>query len=41
MAVDAAPLFRQLRIDNFPVVEKSGRPVGVLDEKDLLDEGLA
>jgi arabinose-5-phosphate isomerase len=41
MAVDAAPLFRQFRLDNFPVVDPRGRPVGVLDEKDLLEEGLA
>lgn len=41
MAAAAASLFRSLRLDNFPVVDKAGRPVGVLDEKDLLDEGLA
>lgn len=40
MAADAAALFRTMRIDNFPVVDKAGRPLGVLDEKDLLDEGL-
>jgi arabinose-5-phosphate isomerase len=41
MAVDAFPLFRRLGIDNFPVVDKAGRPVGILDEKDVLDEGLS
>lgn len=41
LAVDAAPLFRRFGLDNFPVVDAQGRPVGVLDEKDLLDEGLA
>lgn len=41
MAADAAALFRSMRLDNFPVVDKSGRPLGVLDEKDLLDAGLA
>jgi arabinose-5-phosphate isomerase len=40
LAVDAAGLFRRFRLDNFPVVDRRGRPVGVLDEKDLLDEGL-
>jgi arabinose-5-phosphate isomerase len=39
LAADAAPLFRKMRLDNFPVVDAAGRPVGVLDEKDLLDEG--
>jgi arabinose-5-phosphate isomerase len=41
MAADAAGLFRQYGLDNFPVVDARGRPVGVLDEKDLLEEGLA
>lgn len=40
LAADVAPLFRKLRLDNFPVVDGRGRPVGVLDEKDLLEEGL-
>jgi arabinose-5-phosphate isomerase len=41
LAADAAPLFRRFGLDNFPVVDAAGRPVGVLDEKDLLEEGLA
>ncbi|MBL0059541.1 MAG: KpsF/GutQ family sugar-phosphate isomerase [Elusimicrobia bacterium] len=40
LAADVAPLFRKYGLDNFPVVDRRGRPVGVLDEKDLLDEGL-
>lgn len=40
LAVDVAPLFRKYGLDNFPVVDGRGRPVGVLDEKDLLEEGL-
>jgi arabinose-5-phosphate isomerase len=40
LAADIAPLFRKFGLDNFPVVDKRGRPVGVLDEKDLLEEGL-
>jgi arabinose-5-phosphate isomerase len=41
LAAQAAPLFRDMGLDNFPVVDAAGRPLGVLDEKDLLDEGLA
>jgi arabinose-5-phosphate isomerase len=40
LAADVAPLFRKFGLDNFPVVDRRGRPVGVLDEKDLLEEGL-
>jgi arabinose-5-phosphate isomerase len=40
LAADVAPQFRKFGLDNFPVVDKRGRPVGVLDEKDLLEEGL-
>lgn len=40
LAGDVAPLFRKFGLDNFPVVDKRGCPVGVLDEKDLLEEGL-
>lgn len=41
LAADVAPLFRTYGLDNFPVVDDAGRPVGVLDEKDLLDAGVA
>jgi arabinose-5-phosphate isomerase len=41
LAAEVAPLFRRYGLDNFPVVDKSRRPVGLLDEKDLLEEGLA
>ncbi len=40
LAADAAPLFRRYGLDNLPVLDRKGRPVGVLDEKDLLEEGL-
>lgn len=40
LAADVAPLFRKHGLDNFPVVDARRRPLGVLDEKDLLDEGL-
>ncbi len=37
---DAAELLRKYRCDNLPVVDAKGRPVGLLDERDLLAEGL-
>lgn len=41
LAATVAERFRRFGLDNFPVVDGRGRPVGVLDEKDLLEEGLA
>jgi len=40
LAADVALLFRRFGLDNLPVVDRTGRPVGILDEKDLLEEGL-
>ncbi len=37
---EAAQQIRQYRCDNMPVVDGKGRPVGLLDERDLLSEGL-
>ena len=37
---DAAALLRKYRCDNLPVVDAKGRPIGLLDERDLLSEGL-
>jgi len=37
---DAAELLRKYRCDNLPVVDAKGRPIGLLDERDLLAEGL-
>lgn len=37
---DAAERLRKFRCDNMPVVDGRGRPVGLLDERDLLAEGL-
>ncbi len=34
--VDAARVLRQARIDQVPVVDEEGRPVGLLDVQDLL-----
>lgn len=36
-AADAARIIKKLRIDNLPVVDSKGRPVGLLDAQDLLD----
>ncbi|HVO33793.1 MAG TPA: KpsF/GutQ family sugar-phosphate isomerase [Elusimicrobiota bacterium] len=36
----AAEKLRQYRCDNIPVVDGHGRPVGLVDERDLLSEGL-
>jgi len=37
---DAAELLRRYRCDNLPVVDGKGHPIGLLDERDLLAEGL-
>ena len=37
---EAAELLRRYRCDNLPVVDAKGRPIGLLDERDLLAEGL-
>jgi arabinose-5-phosphate isomerase len=36
LLVDAARVLRQARIDQVPVVDEEGRPVGLLDVQDLL-----
>lgn len=42
MAIEAAKIISAKKIDNLPVIAARGlrRPVGILDEKDLLKEGL-
>jgi len=40
MAVDALKILRQKKIDEVPVVDGKGRPVGLLDVQDLLKAGL-
>lgn len=40
MAVDALQILRTKKIDEVPVVDRKGRPVGLLDVQDLLKEGL-
>jgi arabinose-5-phosphate isomerase len=41
MAADAAKILKEYNIDNIPVVDKTGRPVGILDQGDLLAEGIS
>ncbi|MDR2772952.1 MAG: KpsF/GutQ family sugar-phosphate isomerase [Elusimicrobiota bacterium] len=41
LAVDAAVILKQYRIDNIPVVDKKNVPIGCLDEGDLLAEGIS
>jgi arabinose-5-phosphate isomerase len=39
-AAEAAGILRSKKIDELPVVDDGGRPVGMLDVQDLLDTGL-
>ena len=40
LAVEALALLRSKKIDELPVIDKSGRPVGLLDVQDLLKAGI-
>jgi len=40
LAVDAAKILQEKNIDNIPVVDKNDKPLGILDERDLLSEGI-
>ncbi len=37
---EALRMIQRYGFDNLPVVDKQGRPVGILDERDLLAEGI-
>jgi len=41
MAVEAAKILKAYNIDNIPVVDKSNKPLGILDQGDLLSEGIS
>ncbi|MGA2090561.1 MAG: KpsF/GutQ family sugar-phosphate isomerase [Endomicrobiales bacterium] len=41
LAVDAAKILKKHKCDNIPVINKKGKPVGIVDEKDLMAEGIA
>jgi arabinose-5-phosphate isomerase len=40
MAADAAKILKEYNIDNIPVVDKKGNPLGILDQGDLLAQGI-
>ncbi|MHB9156301.1 MAG: CBS domain-containing protein, partial [Endomicrobiales bacterium] len=40
LAADAAKILKKHSFDNIPVVDSRGRPVGIVDERDLLAEGI-
>ena len=40
LAVDAAKILQEKNIDNIPVVDNNNKPIGILDERDLLSEGI-
>lgn len=40
LAVDAAKILQEKNIDNIPVVDEKNKPIGILDERDLLSEGI-
>ncbi len=40
LAVDVAKVLQEKNIDNIPVVDKNNKPLGILDERDLLSEGI-
>jgi len=40
MAIEAAKMMQEKKFDNIPVVDGKGYPIGIVDERDLLSEGL-
>jgi len=40
MAIEAARMMQEKKFDNIPVVDGKGRPIGIVDERDLLSEGI-
>jgi arabinose-5-phosphate isomerase len=40
LAAEAAAILKKHNFDNIPVVDSKGKPVGILDERDLLAEGI-
>ena len=41
VVIEAARMLRERKIDELPVVDADGRPVGMVDVQDILDVGLA
>jgi arabinose-5-phosphate isomerase len=40
LAINAAKIINEKKVDNLPVVNKDGKVVGIIDEKDLIREGI-
>jgi len=40
LAYESAELMKKYNCDNLPVVDKSGKPVGMVDERDLISAGI-
>jgi arabinose-5-phosphate isomerase len=40
LAIEAARLMQEKKFDNLPVVDGKGYPIGIVDERDLLSEGI-
>ena len=36
-AIEAAKMIHQTKVDNLPVLDKTGKVVGIIDEKDLIE----
>jgi arabinose-5-phosphate isomerase len=41
LAIEAAKVLKRYNIDNIPVVDENRKPIGILDQGDLLAEGIA
>jgi arabinose-5-phosphate isomerase len=40
LAINAAKIINEKKVDNLPVVDKDGKVVGIIDERDLIREGI-
>ncbi len=40
LAIEALKMMQERKFDNIPVVDNQNRPIGIIDERDLLAEGL-
>lgn len=40
LAIEAAKMMQEKKFDNIPVVDGKGYPIGIVDERDLLSEGI-
>jgi CBS domain-containing protein len=41
LAIEAAKILKRYNMDNIPVVNESKEPIGILDQGDLLAEGIS